>query len=68
MTTALITGANRGLGLEISRQLGKRGYDVVLGCRDAGKGAQAQAQLAAEGINADVLVIAVGDPVSIAAA
>tara|TARA_R110002073_G_scaffold15650_7_gene61236 strand:+ start:1390 stop:2118 length:729 start_codon:yes stop_codon:yes gene_type:complete len=68
VTTALITGANRGLGLEISRQLGKRGYDVVLGCRDAGKGGQAQAQLAAEGINADVLVIDVGDPVSIAAA
>jgi len=68
VTTALITGANRGLGLEISRQLGKRGYDVVLGCRDADKGAQAQAQLAAEGINADVLVIDVGNPASIATA
>lgn len=68
MTTALITGANRGLGLEISRQLGKRGYDVVLGCRDADKGALAKAQLASEGIDADVLVIDVGDPASIAAA
>lgn len=68
MTTALITGANRGLGLEISRQLGKRGYDIVLGCRDADKGAQAKAELASEGIDADVLVIDVGDPASIAAA
>ncbi len=68
MTTALITGANRGLGLEISRQLGKRGYDIVLGCRDADKGAQAKAQLGSEGINADVLVIDVGDAASIAAA
>lgn len=68
MTTALITGANRGLGLEISRQLGKQGYAVVLGCRDADNGAQARAQLASEGIDADVLVIDVGDSASIAAA
>ena len=41
---ALITGANKGLGLEIARQLGKQGITVVIGSRDAGRGeAAAQA-------------------------
>ena len=34
--TALVTGANRGLGLEVSRQLAARGYDVLAGARDPG--------------------------------
>ena len=29
---ALITGANKGLGLETARQLGKLGYTVLIGC------------------------------------
>ncbi|WP_373502859.1 SDR family NAD(P)-dependent oxidoreductase, partial [Aestuariivirga sp.] len=35
---ALITGANRGIGLEVCRQLGARDYTVVLTARDAAKG------------------------------
>ena len=35
---ALITGANKGLGLEIARQLGKAGVTVVVGARDEAKG------------------------------
>jgi NAD(P)-dependent dehydrogenase (short-subunit alcohol dehydrogenase family) len=31
---ALVTGANRGLGLEVSRQLAARGYEVLAGARD----------------------------------
>jgi len=31
---ALVTGANRGLGLEVARQLAARGYDVLAGARD----------------------------------
>lgn len=35
--TALVTGANRGLGLEISAGLARAGAHVVMACRDAGK-------------------------------
>ena len=34
---ALVTGANRGLGLETSRQLAKQGIHVIVGARDAAK-------------------------------
>jgi NAD(P)-dependent dehydrogenase (short-subunit alcohol dehydrogenase family) len=48
---ALITGANKGLGLEIARQLGQQGLTVVLGAR-AGKAAAPAAELRALGIDA----------------
>lgn len=51
-TVALITGANKGLGLEIARQLGKQGLVVVLGARDQAKGAAAAAELSGQGIDA----------------
>lgn len=35
MTTTLITGANRGIGLELARQLAARGDDVVAACRNS---------------------------------
>lgn len=66
MAIALITGANRGLGLEIGRQLGQQGYEVILGCRDPGKGEAAKAQLASEGLNAHVLALEVDNAKSIA--
>lgn len=49
---ALITGANKGIGLETARQLGKLGITVILGSRNAAKGDAAAAQLRAEGIDA----------------
>ncbi|MGO8720528.1 MAG: SDR family oxidoreductase [Acidobacteriaceae bacterium] len=49
---ALITGANKGIGFETARQLGKLGITVILGSRDPGKGETAAAQLRAEGIDA----------------
>ena len=43
---AVVTGANRGMGLEVCRQLAERGMRVVLTCREAAKGEQAVADLA----------------------
>jgi NAD(P)-dependent dehydrogenase (short-subunit alcohol dehydrogenase family) len=34
----VVTGANRGIGLELTRQLAERGDTVILGSRDAGRG------------------------------
>ncbi|MFJ6838311.1 SDR family NAD(P)-dependent oxidoreductase [Streptomyces sp. NPDC091209] len=47
--TALVTGANRGLGKEISRQLAALGMDVLLTARDEELGRAAAAELEAEG-------------------
>ena len=52
---AFITGANRGLGLETARELGKTGIVVVLGSRDPKKGEAAAAKLRDEGITAESL-------------
>jgi NAD(P)-dependent dehydrogenase (short-subunit alcohol dehydrogenase family) len=41
----LVTGANRGIGLEVVRQLAQRGYRVVLGSRDLVKGETAARKL-----------------------
>ena len=49
---ALITGANKGIGLEIARQLGRQGITVVLGSRDAGRGETAAQSLKADDIDA----------------
>src|SRR5260370_16947402 len=52
---AFVTGANRGLGLETARELGKTGVRVVLGSRDAKKGEAAAAKLRDDGIAAESL-------------
>jgi len=50
MPVALVTGGNRGIGFEVCRQLGQRGYSVLLGARDLVKGEQAAAKLRGEGL------------------
>jgi NAD(P)-dependent dehydrogenase (short-subunit alcohol dehydrogenase family) len=42
---AIVTGANRGIGLEVVRQLAQRDYTVVLGSRDLAKGEAAARRL-----------------------
>ncbi len=59
---AFVTGANRGLGLETARDLGKQGIIVVLGSRDSKKGEAAAAKLRAEGITAESLGFDVTNP------
>ena len=65
---ALITGANRGLGKEIARQLGKQDYTVVLGARDKSKGETAAKELRDNGIDAHAIKLDVEDTKQIAAA
>lgn len=48
---ALVTGANRGIGLEACRQLAKLGITVILSSRDSAKGEQSKQQLEKQGIN-----------------
>jgi len=51
---AVVTGANRGIGLEICRQLGKRGdIHVVLTSRDDSKGKSAAKKLAGDGADVE---------------
>lgn len=48
---AMVTGANRGLGLEISRQLAQKGLGVVLTARSGDAAEEAAKQLTKEGLN-----------------
>jgi NAD(P)-dependent dehydrogenase (short-subunit alcohol dehydrogenase family) len=48
-TIALVTGANKGIGREISRQLAARGVLVLMGARDRERGEKAVTDLRAEG-------------------
>ncbi|HXO22724.1 MAG TPA: SDR family oxidoreductase [Thermoanaerobaculia bacterium] len=48
---AVVTGANRGIGQEICRQLARKGAQVVLTARDEAKGQAARQELAAEGLD-----------------
>ncbi|MEL6623808.1 MAG: SDR family oxidoreductase [Pseudomonadota bacterium] len=52
---ALVTGANRGIGLETARQLARVGLMVCLGCRDAEAGERARDDLGREGLDAPVI-------------
>jgi NAD(P)-dependent dehydrogenase (short-subunit alcohol dehydrogenase family) len=58
---ALITGGNRGIGLQTAHDLGQMGIVTVLGVRDAAKGAAAVDQLKAKGFKADIVRVDVAD-------
>lgn len=64
---ALVTGANKSLGFEIARQLGHKGFTVILAARDLLKAERAAATLCAESIDAHALKLDVTHPADIAA-
>ncbi|HMH47688.1 MAG TPA: SDR family oxidoreductase [Solirubrobacteraceae bacterium] len=67
--TALVTGANRGIGREVARQLAERGYHVLLTARRGEQASEAAQQIAdSTGANVTALTLDVADPQSIAAA
>ncbi|MBO6640295.1 MAG: SDR family NAD(P)-dependent oxidoreductase [Roseitalea sp.] len=68
MKTVLITGANRGLGLEVAHQLGAKGFHVLAGIRNAEAGRRAEALLRGAGIRADYVPLDMAAPDMIAAA
>ncbi|HWA13138.1 MAG TPA: SDR family oxidoreductase [Burkholderiales bacterium] len=62
---AVVTGANRGIGFEVSRQLARKGLRIVLTSRDEAKGREALADLQKEGLDVLFHVLDVTDPVSV---
>jgi NAD(P)-dependent dehydrogenase (short-subunit alcohol dehydrogenase family) len=64
---ALVTGANKGIGLEVARQLGKAGHCVLLGARDATRGFEAAKALQADGIDVRFVTIDLSDLASLKA-
>ncbi|MBB5316503.1 SDR family oxidoreductase [Tunturibacter empetritectus] len=64
---ALITGGNKGIGLETARQLGKLGITVLIGVRDVAKGDAAVAELKKDGVEARAVKLDVDNPADYAA-
>ncbi|MGW6276552.1 SDR family oxidoreductase [Kribbella sp. NPDC055071] len=65
---ALITGANKGIGLETARQLAMTGMTIFLGSRDVDRGQAAARTLRAEGLDVTAVRLDVADDASIAEA
>jgi NAD(P)-dependent dehydrogenase (short-subunit alcohol dehydrogenase family) len=61
-TIALVTGANKGIGLEICRQLAQKGFHILLGSRDQARGQEAAASLARDGAEVEPMVIDLAAP------
>lgn len=64
-TIALVTGANRGIGFEIARQLAQKGSLILVGARDLVRGERAAEALRSEGFEARPVQLDVTDDASI---
>ena len=65
---ALVAGANKGMGLEIARQLGKSGSFVLVGTRNPAFGEAASERLCSEGVDARYVQVDLTEPATITAA
>ncbi len=68
MKTALITGANKGIGHEVARQLAAKGFHVFVGARNAKTGRKAAEEIAKKCGKATFLEIDVADNDSVTTA
>ena len=62
---ALVSGANRGIGLEIARQLASRGHRVLVGSRDLGAGEREAGRIEQQGGSASAVELDVASPESV---
>src|SRR5271169_4664690 len=65
---ALVTGANKGIGFEVVRQLAASGCTVLLGARSKALGEEAAATLKRDGLDGRFIPIDLDDAATIAAA
>jgi NAD(P)-dependent dehydrogenase (short-subunit alcohol dehydrogenase family) len=65
MPSALITGANRGLGLEFARQYLADGWQVYAACRDPSSASELRRLADASGHNLGMLALDITDPASV---
>ncbi len=63
--TVLITGANKGIGYQIAKDLGARGFTIFLTARNSAKGQRAWKELVDQGIKCHFIELDVSDPASI---
>ena len=68
MTTSLVTGANRGIGREVSIQLARLGHHVLLGSRTAANATGTADEIAAGGGTATIVELDIADAGSVASA